>query len=71
MTNKSCSRYVSNITYPINIGRGPDGQSYPRLSNDTNGTFHFMTSHVPLNVLNASDLKVMLNIQGGNSGTVN
>lgn len=59
---------VSNIGYPNISARGPDGQSYPRMSNDTNGTFHFMTSQVPLNVLNASDLRVILILEGGNSG---
>lgn len=50
------------VRYPQNNARGADGQVYPRL---TNGSLHYMVSQVPVNVLNAGDLKVVMNFNAG------
>lgn len=50
------------VRYPQNNARGADGQVYPRL---TNGSLHYMVSQVPVNVLNAGDLKIVMNFNAG------
>jgi hypothetical protein len=64
--------YAPSITgtrYPVNNARGPDGQVYPRHSAESNGTFHYLVSQVPANIINSGDVKLIVNYAGGNDAS--